>query len=266
MYVNRSGRLARRILASWIIFFLSATSPAAAQNSENLLNSTLQAQSRVDSASQQSQNTVEQLADQRNDLFADYRVATQQLDRLRIYNGNLERLVADQDAEKRAIATQLEEFGEVEKGIIPLMYEMIDALDTFVSLDIPFSRRERSDRVMRLRENMERSDFTVSEKYRQIMEAYQIETAYGRTIEAYSGSLPIDGEERSVELLRIGRILLAYQTPDQSQTGIWDKTTSSWIDVGEDYRRSISDGLSIAKKQAAPSLLRLPIPAAEVAE
>ncbi len=266
MYVNRPRRIRIRALLLASLAMVPSLSPTSAQQNERLLNSTLQTQATVDSASRRSQTTVAQLADQRNDLLADYRVATQQLDRLTIYNGNLERLVRDQDLEKQSIARQLEEFGDVEKGIVPLMYEMIDALDTFISLDMPFSRRERADRVHRLRENMESSDFTVSEKYRQIMEAYQIETGYGRTIEAYSGSLPVDGEERTVDLLRIGRIVLAYQTPDQSHTGVWDKSGKQWVDVSDDYRRTVADGLRIAKKQAAPTLLQLPVPAAEAGE
>ena len=266
MYPNRPRRMRLRALLLACFVTVPSLTPTFAQQGERLLNSTLQTQATVDTASRRSQVTVAQLADQRNDLLADYRVATQQLDRLTIYNGNLRRLVADQDLEKQSIARQLEEFGDVEKGIVPLMYEMIDALDTFVTLDMPFSRRERAERIVRLRENMESSDFTVSEKYRQIMEAYQIETGYGRTIEAYSGSLPVDGEERTVDLLRIGRIVLAYQTPDQSHTGVWDKESKQWIDVSDDYRRTVSDGLRIAKKQAAPTLLRLPVAAAEAAE
>lgn len=266
MHLHLPRRASFRAFLVLIAAIVPSLTPAFAQQSERLLNSTLQTQANSDSASRRSQTTVAQLADQRNDLLADYRVATQQLDRLTIYNGNLERLVADQDREKELIAKQLEEFGDVEKGIVPLMYEMIDALETFVSLDMPFSRRERTDRIIRLRENMESSDFTVSEKYRQIMEAYQIETGYGRTIEAYSGSLPVDGEDRTVDLLRIGRIVLAYQTPDQSHTGIWDRSSKQWVDVGDDYRRAVSDGLRIAKKQAAPTLIRLPVAAAEVAK
>jgi hypothetical protein len=142
---------------------------------------------------------------------------------------------------------------------------MVAALKTFVELDMPFLRNERADRVQRLQDNLERSDLTVSEKYRQIMEAYQIETSYGRNIEAYSGTLAIGGENRKVDLLRIGRILLAYQTPDRSETGFWDKTTQQWTELDGSYRRAVTDGLMIARKQASPSLLVLPVPAARIA-
>ena len=71
-----------------------------------------------------------------------------------------------------------------ERLIVPLMFSMIGALEQFISLDLPFHTRERVDRVRRLRDNMAASEITISEKYRQIMDAYLVETDFGRTVEA----------------------------------------------------------------------------------
>lgn len=244
---------------------LAAAGTTLAQDTEQLLNSTIATQAQTDSGSQKSQEAVTQLASESSEYFADYRVAIQQLDQLKVYNTNLQQIINDQEREKVSIRQQLEDFGDVEQGIVPLMYEMVAALQSFIELDMPFLRNERGDRVQRLQDNLERSDLTVSEKYRQIMEAYQIETSYGRNIEAYSGTLAIGGENRKVDLLRIGRILLAYQTPDRSETGFWDKTSRQWTELDGSYRRSVTDGIKIAKKQAAPTLLVVPVPAAGVA-
>lgn len=254
----------RVLVMSAAYFCLTITGqPAQAQGSQQLLDTAINEQANVDSQSQQSQLRVSQLDEQAGEYFGEFRVALQQVERLRIYNGNLERLIDDQEQEKLSINRQLGDFGNMEQGIVPLMYEMVATLKRFVELDIPFSRNERGDRVLRLENNMERSDLTVSEKYRQIMEAYQIESSYGRNIEAYMGSLEIDGVERKVDLLRVGRILLAYQTPDQSETGFWDSNAGEWMPLDDSYRRAITDGLRIARKQAAPSLLEIPLPAAE---
>ena len=236
---------------------------ASSQDAERLLNATITAQAQADTQAQRTQQNVTRLADERNEYFGDYRVVVQQLDQIKVYNGNLEQLVRDQRREKASLQSQLENFGNVEQGIVPLMYELVASLKNFVELDMPFLQYERSDRLQRIEANLERSDLTVSEKYRQIMEAYQIETAYGRNIEAYPGTLEIDGVERKVDLLRIGRIVLAYQTPDQSQTGYWDKRAGQWTSLDDDFRRSVTLGIRIAKKQAAPTLLELPLPAAE---
>jgi len=266
VFLRDQLRLALRHVIVACLASVLLTDIAAAQSAEQLLVQAINEQADVDSRSQQSQLRVVQLDEQASEYFGEYRVALQQLERLRIYNGNLERLVADQEEEKVSINEQLGNFGEMEQGIVPLMYDMIATLKSFIALDIPFSQLERQSRVERLETNIERSDLTVSEKYRQIMEAYQIETSYGRNIEAYMGSLEIDGVERKVDLLRVGRILLSYQTPDLSETGFWDKTSNSWKALDSSYRRAITDGLRIARKQAAPSLLELPLPAAEAAQ
>ncbi len=258
--------LARRIFAIACLATTLMAGAAFAQSAQELLSQAINEQANVDTSSQQSQVRVSQLDEQASEYFGEFRVALQQLERLRIYNGNLESLIADQEAEKSSIDLQLDDFGDMEQGIVPLMYDMIAALSTLVDLDIPFSQLERQSRVERLEVNIERSDLTVSEKYRQIMEAYQIETTYGRNIEAYMGSLQIDGVNRKVDLLRVGRILLAYQTPDLTQTGFWDTSTNSWQVLDSSFRRAITDGLRIARKQAAPSLLELPLPAAETAQ
>jgi Protein of unknown function (DUF3450) len=244
-----------------IAIFITGT--ATAQDTQQLLNSTIDVQARTDTSSQKSQQTVAQLAGERSEYFADYRVAIQQLEQLKVYNANLESIINDQERDKVSIRRQIDNFAEVEQGIVPLMYDLVAALRTVVELDLPFLRNERAERVQRLQDNLERSDLTVSEKYRQIMEAYQIETSYGRNIEAYSGTLSIGGQDRKVDLLRIGRILLAYQTPDRSETGFWDKTTRQWTELDDSYRRPVTEGLKIARKQAAPTLLSLPLPAAE---
>jgi hypothetical protein len=113
---------------------------------------------------------------------------------------------------------------------------------------------------------MGRADVTTSEKFRRIMEAYQIENEYGRTIEAYRASLVAGGRESTVDFLRFGRIALLYQTLDGLEAGVWDQTNGRWEPLNSGYRSAIRAGLKIARKQAAPDLIRLPLPAATEAE
>jgi hypothetical protein len=143
---------------------------------------------------------------------------------------------------------------------------MLDSLEAFVELDLPFLPEERSRRVEGLGEMMARSDVTVAEKYRRILEAYQVENEYGRTIEAYQGSVEIDGESRTVDFLRIGRLVLLYQTLDGEDTGMWDATAENWVELGGRYRQPVRQGLRMARKQAAPDLIAVPVPVAEMLE
>jgi len=258
------GRFHTDCLIAGILFFLwLITSNALA--SEQSLDASMNVQNSSDQNARQSQIRVSQLADQTTDLLGEYRVASQQLDRLKTYNDHVSVLIEDQTAEIQSIGQQLEDFAVVEQEIVPLMIDMIDSLERFIALDVPFQLDERQDRVGRLREMMNQADITVSEKYRQIMDAYQLETTFGRDIEAYKGFLEIEGVERQVDLLRVGRIVLAYQTEDREYTGFWNKDTGQWEQLPDSYRADVTRGMRIARKQAAPNLLTLPISAAREA-
>ena len=143
------------------------------------------------------------------------------------------------------------------------MLRMVDALETFVDLDIPLLLGERHKRIAQLRELLARADVENSEKYRRIMEAYQIENEYGRTIEAYQDTLPVDGQDRTMDFLRIGRVALLYQTPDGKQTGAWDQRERRWVQLPDEYRDAIRKGIRIAHKETAPDLIRVPVAAPE---
>lgn len=252
----------RRFIGRLCLLAFCFAGMAFGQDDDADVDAVVEQQSATTENSRSSQALIDQLEETTADDIAETRIARQQVDRLLIYNDNLESLVADQDREIASIEQQIAEFGDVERNVVPFMLEMIDTLARFIELDMPFLQLERTDRIARLRSNMERSDLTVSEKYRQIMEAYQIEAGYGRNIEAYIGALEIDGIERRVDLLRVGRVLLAYQTLDQSRVGFWDKTRGAWFELDNAYRTEIADGLRIARKQMAPRLLELPLPAA----
>jgi hypothetical protein len=135
-----------------------------------------------------------------------------------------------------------------------------------VQLDVPFLPDERRQRVQGLRELMSRSDVTLSEKYRRLMEAYQVENEYGRTIEAYRGTLDSGGEKRTVDFLRVGRVALLYQTLDSNETGFWNTADKGWAPLPGEYRSPVKQGLQIARKQVAPDLVRIPVRAPEVVQ
>lgn len=264
LYYSNGSRL--RTLSALLgacLLSLTTVNTAVAQQA---VKRVITEQGGFDENSKKSQERVTRYAQQTSELLGEYRITLQQLDRVRVYNANLQAVVNDQSQEVTSIQQQLEDFGNTEKGIVPLMLDMIADLKTFVGLDMPFQLKERETRVASLEVNMTDSNLTVSEKYRQIMEAYKIEAGFGRTIESYQGSVTIDGVDTQVDFLRVGRVVLAYQTSDQSITGLWNKATRQWEVVDSGYRRAVSDGLALAKKQAPPQLLVLPLPGAGAAQ
>jgi len=213
-----------------------------------------------------SQDRIDTLSDQTEDLATQYRAALQSTRSLEIYNRQLGSLISSQDQEIASLKKQIDSVTEVGREIMPLMLRMIETLDKFVGLDVPFLEEERRDRVQQLRDMMDRADVTISEKYRRLLESYQIEYDYGRNIEAYSGELEQGGQTLVVDFLRVGRVALLYQTRDGSKTGAWDQKSREWVALGDQYRNAVAEGLRIARKQVAPDLIRIPVPAAEAAQ
>ncbi len=212
---------------------------------------------------QASQDVIDGIVDETRDTVEEYRAVMKEVDGLIVYNTLLDRQIADQEQELSNLATSIDSVTDIERQILPLLTRMIDGLDRFVALDVPFLAEERRERVIALRDLLGRADVTAAEKFRVVMEAWQIENDYGRTIFAYTGELEIGGTNREVDFLQVGRVSLVYQTPDGVNSGVWDQNNRQWVVLGSEYRNSIRQGLRLARNQIGPDLLLLPIAAPE---
>jgi hypothetical protein len=226
------------------------------------LDSVYQSQAEGNSEARASQQRIDQVVDQTRDLAVEYSSVMKEVDGLIVYNTLMQRQIDGQIQELATLDKSMDQVSVIERQVIPLMLRMIEGLSSFVELDVPFLEEERQERIASLQAMMERSDVTAAEKFRRVLESYQIESEYGRTIEAYKGTLQIDGVDREVDSLRIGRVGLYYQTVDTQYSGMWDRDAGNWATLGDDYRGQIREGLRIARKQTAPNLLMLPVPAA----
>lgn len=254
-----NNRKVTRILSSVFIYAIAGLSTQAFAASVNEVMQ--EGESRAD-AGETAQQKVDSVADQTEKVVNDYRSVTKVVDGLRIYNALLQTQLDNQESEMQAISQSISNVALIERQIVPLMTRMVDSLEGFIQLDTPFLLKERNSRVDRLREALERSDVSAAEKLRVVIEAYQIENDYGRTIEAYKGSTEINGNQLEVDFLRIGRVALLYQTVGGAHTGAWDATTNAFIELPPaTYQSQVLDGLKIARKQVAPDLLVVPVAA-----
>ncbi len=233
---------------------------------EEALDEAIDVRARANDEASASQERVESLSDATDDLLTKYQVALRQNESLLTYNRQLDSLILSQEVERASLDEQTDRIELVSREVTPLMLRMIDALAAFVDLDVPFLEEERAERIQDLRKLMHRANVTESEKYRRLMEAYQVENEYGRTIEAYRSTLAKDDKELTVNFLRVGRIALVYQTLDELEAGVWNQDQRRWEPLDSSYRSRIRQGLRIARKQVAPDLILLPLPAARKGE
>jgi DNA repair exonuclease SbcCD ATPase subunit len=214
----------------------------------------------ADEAARASQQRIEQLDDETQKMLTEYRKAISDTESYTRYAEQLTAQIGSQTDEISAIDQQLREVETTSREVAPLMQKMLATLGDFVSLDVPFLVEERTKRVAALEAMMPRADVTFSEKYRRILEAYQVEMEYGRTIEAYEAKLGADADARTVQFLRVGRVALLYQTLDGKETGYWDARQKQWV-VDDAYGHAFKEGVAVAKKLRAPELLIVPVPA-----
>jgi chromosome segregation ATPase len=210
---------------------------------------------------QKSQQKIDSIDSSIRSAEREYRGLIKEIDGLNVYIQQLDKQLAAQDDEMASIEASIKNVTLVERQITPLMLRMIDAVDQFVAADVPFLKDERSQRVQGLKDLMGRSDVTVAEKYRKVMEAYQAEVDYGRTIESYRGTLDVAGEAREVDFLRVGRIALMYQSLDGQNLGVWNTASAQWETLDPSYKSKLMAGIRIAREQSAPDLIKVPVAA-----
>lgn len=226
------------------------------------LKDVLEVGMKTNQVAQQSQEKINKIVDQTDKVVADYKAVLRTIEGLRIYNAQLQRQIDLQNVEMGKLSNSIKGVTYIKRQITPLMMKMVDALGEFIENDLPIKRAERIAGIERLRDLMDNPNVDASEKFRSVFELYQIESEYGRAVQAYTSKVNVDGNELEVDMLHIGRIALVYQTRDGKQSGMWDQKSQSWIELDESYRKPIKQALAVASKQAAAdTLLRLPLTA-----
>ena len=250
----------KKLIVSWALLTVCVIAPVYAVTVDEVAK---EGEKRA-SAGAAAQATIDKLSSDTQDIVSKYKTEIKVVEGLKLYNGLQQKQVDNQNSYLNDISDSIGKVAIIERQIVPLMVSMIDSLEKFISLDVPFLLEERNDRVAGLRDTLERPDVSVAEKFRKVLEAYEIEIEYGRTIEAKNAKLEVGDSVREVQYLRIGRVSYLYQTADGEETGMWNNETKSWdVIPSAVYKSQVAKGLRLARKEAAPDLLIVPVSAAQ---
>lgn len=209
-----------------------------------------------------SQERVNRLSATTQSQLREYRLLQKQIEGLETYNKQLGKQIQNQQELIKKYEASISEVASIERQMSPLVVKMVKSLSDFIELDMPFHMTERRERLSQMDENLVAADINVAEKFRQIIEAYQIENEYGRKVDSYQDIAVIEGVGYEVDVLRVGRIALVSQTKDTTITAAWDNNTKSWQRLDNSvYRNAVREGLKMANKQAPIGMLVLPISA-----
>lgn len=258
MNIKYNSRQSSKLFCGWRVFAASAVLAGTSMlvQAADPISQALDATQAANASARASQQKVSQLDDQTRALLERYRAATWQAQQLNVYAQQLEQIAASQDAEKTSLQRQLIEVDRTEREIMPLMLRMLDSLEKFVALDLPFLQQERKERVEALKRLMTDPEANIAEKYRRILEAFQIEADYGRGLGVERAQV----DDKTVDVLRVGRTALFYLSIDGDSAGRWDVKTGKWLPLERSYVKSVRQGIRIAREQTAADLLTLPMP------
>lgn len=212
-------------------------------------------------AQRESQKKVDELAAETEETQAEYRQLLRQIEGLEAYNAQVRKQVKAQEREIARTDDSIAKATEVDRQLLPLLISMVEAYEELVSASVPYLPEEREERIAFLQETVDRADVSAAEKFRQVLDAYMAELSYGNTIEAYTDTIQTEGGEREVNVLRLGRIGLFYQTADREHTGRWNQEKGQWEPLDSEFRNGIYQAIRVANKLTAPSLLSVPLPA-----
>ena len=258
--MNRCISSSRRITAA---FFATTVIALSGSVFAQTVDQVLQADQRRLNLAQQSQERINNIVEGTRSLEDQYRAINKEIDGLKVYNRLMRAQVEGQQATLEDISLSMDRVDVINRQIFPLMERMIDGLEQSIALDIPFLMEERESRIADLKGIMERSDVSVAEKFRKVMEAYQIENDYGTSSETYEQTLELpELGARKYNMLRIGRIGLYFQSDDTKITGRWNNQTRDW-ERDDSARNEVRKGLRMARQLIAPELIVIPVDAAE---
>lgn len=238
---------------------LSLPSYAMTTDDDKELTKVVEAGEKINTSASRSQQKVDDISEQIQSKLQQFKVVNKETDGLSVYNAQMQAQLDNQMTELAQLATSMQQVSVIERQVSPLMARMIDTLATFIQLDVPFLPEERAKRINDLQAMLNQADVSVAEKFRRVLEAYQIEVDYGRTIEVYSGMQLVAGVERDVDFLRVGRVSFVYQSRDGQQMGVWDQQSKSWQELAAENRSNINKAMRIARKQLAPDLIIVPV-------
>jgi uncharacterized coiled-coil protein SlyX len=212
----------------------------------------------------ESQERINRLSNSSSSLFEEFKTESDNLEALLVLNANWRRQIAIQEDQLETISESIAEVRNVTQELPLLMSRMIASIEQFIELDIPFHLEQRRARIQFVRDAIDDPNVSTAERFRQILVLYQTENAYGRTHETYSATLDLDGVPTDVDMLRVGRIALTYQTKDRTRTGAWDSESRQWVTLEDGaYRNAIRDAINVSSGLIAPEIFELPIVAPE---
>ncbi len=212
---------------------------------------------------QVSQTKIDSMDDDTSLIVNEFKTVSKQIEGLRVYNAQMRKQIERQEERLKEIDKTMKEAQVMQRQVPPFTRRMLAGIEKSIELDMPFHLAERKERIAFAKAAIDNPTVSPAEGLRQVLETFNVEMEYGRKLDSYKDTIEIEGQQREVNVLRVGRLALVYQSSDRSLTGAWDNKIEEWVPLDSSYRNPTRKGLRIANRLATVDMLELPIQNAE---
>jgi septal ring factor EnvC (AmiA/AmiB activator) len=212
---------------------------------------------------QASQTKIDSMDDDTSLIVNEFKTVSKQIEGLRVYNAQMRKQIERQEERLKEIDKTMKEAQVMQRQVPPFTRRMLAGIEKSIELDMPFHLAERKERIAFAKAAIDNPTVSPAEGLRQVLETFNVEMEYGRKLDSYKDTIEIEGQQREVNVLRVGRLALVYQSSDRSLTGAWDNKIEEWVPLDSSYRNPTRKGLRIANRLATVDMLELPIQNAE---
>ncbi|WP_233205300.1 DUF3450 domain-containing protein [Alkalicaulis satelles] len=206
----------------------------------------------------QAQEQINQLADAADNAERQYLATREEIESQRIFLEQQRVFLLSQENELTALRSQLERVGSIEVDLAPMLLDMYVALEEFIDSDMPFQLDVRRTRLDRIQTALGDANISAAERYRLLLNAYEIEMGYGRSLRAYSEEVEVDGTPQEANILQIGRVALVRDIGGRLE--IMTQDNRDWRPVSGSMAVDVQRAFRIAREVTTPEVFTAPLP------
>jgi chromosome segregation ATPase len=206
----------------------------------------------------QAQRQIDDIADRTAGLESQYLALRQQIEDQRIFIEQQQVFLRSQQNEIEELTAQLDRVSGIERDLTPMMLEMFVRLEEFIANDLPFQAEQRQARLDNIERTLGDANVSPAEKYRVILNAYEIEASYGRGLSTYTEEVDVDGTPEQADILRFGR--LAMIRIIRGDLEIMTADNREWRPLSGQYANNVQRALRIAQEVTTPEVFVAPLP------
>jgi hypothetical protein len=208
---------------------------------------------------QNTQRDIEKWSEKKSMLNDEYDLLVENEKRLIIEHKHL---IQEFEAMQNRIidlGNQIMSMEQISEKLKPFLYDIYVRLLDSVDQGAPFLKEERSERLGNLKKTLDDTQIVLGEKFRKVMEALFIEVEYGNTVEVYQEKILLNNENILVNVLRLGRISLFFETLDHQTSGYFDLAENQWKSLPQSANRDIRIAMEIGSKRRPADIVTLPL-------